>query len=155
MKLNIEKFMKTEMGAELEETIRCWDKAIEERRKVTPGLSSRTEEDKGMGYHYWNNTCKSCQDRWEVFKLAIHQFYGIEFFFTRTDEYFGICTEDETTWLMKEDRQQKEIDTTFTEEELKKVETEEERQHLIECAADNSKLDEWYMQIMTKYNLWK
>lgn len=110
MKLNIEKFMKTEMGGELEETIRCWDKAIEERKKVTPGLSSHTEEDKGMGYHYWNNTCKSCQDRWEVFKLAIHQFYGIEFFFTRTDEYFGICTEDETTWLMKEDRQQKAVE---------------------------------------------
>ena len=27
MKLNKEKFMKTEMGGELEETIRTWDKA--------------------------------------------------------------------------------------------------------------------------------
>lgn len=45
--------------------------------------------------------------------------------------------------------------TLFTDEELEKVENEEERQHLIECAADNSKLDEWYMQIMTKYGLWK
>lgn len=33
MKLNKEKFMKTEMGGELEETIRTWDKAIDERRK--------------------------------------------------------------------------------------------------------------------------
>lgn len=27
------------------------------------------------------------------------KFYGIEFFFTRTDEYFGIVTEDEADWL--------------------------------------------------------
>ena len=31
IKLNKEKFMKTEMGAELEETIRCWDRTIEEK----------------------------------------------------------------------------------------------------------------------------
>lgn len=92
MKLNKEKFMKTEMGGELEETIRTWDKAIDERRKATPGIGN---PDQGLGFKYWDNTCRSCQDRWEVFKLAIKQFYGIEFFFTRTDEYFGVCSEDE------------------------------------------------------------
>ena len=40
MKLNKEKFMKTEMGGELEETIRTWDKAIDERRKATPGIAN-------------------------------------------------------------------------------------------------------------------
>lgn len=35
MKLNKEKFMKTEMGGELEETIRTWDKALDERRRKT------------------------------------------------------------------------------------------------------------------------
>ena len=83
MKLNKEKFMKTEMGGELEETIRTWDKAIDERKKATPGIGN---PDQGLGLEYWENTCRSCQDRWEVFKLAIKQFYGIEFFFTRTDE---------------------------------------------------------------------
>lgn len=82
MKLNKEKFMKTEMGGELEETIRTWDKALDERRKATPGIGN---PDQGLGFKYWDNTCRSCQDRWEVFKLAIKQFYGIEFFFTRTD----------------------------------------------------------------------
>lgn len=96
MKLNKEKFMKTEMGGELEETIRTWDKAIDERRKATPGIGN---PDQGLGFKYWDNTCRSCQDRWEVFKLAIKQFYGIEFFFTRTDEYFGVCSEDESIWL--------------------------------------------------------
>ena len=46
-------------------------------------------------------------------------------------------------------------DAAFTDEELARVDTEEERKHLVECAADNSKLDEWYFQIMTKYDLWK
>ena len=101
MKLNKEKFMKTEMGGELEETIRTWDKAIDERRKATPGIGN---PDQGLGFKYWDNTCRSCQDRWEVFKLAIKQFYGIEFFFTRTDEYFGVCSEDEQVWLIKEEK---------------------------------------------------
>ena len=34
MKLNIKKFMMTEMGGELEETIKAWDQALEERRKA-------------------------------------------------------------------------------------------------------------------------
>lgn len=105
MKLNVKKFMETEMGGELEETIRTWDKAIDERRKATPGIGN---PDQGLGFKYWDNTCGSCQDRWEVFKLAIKQFYGIEFFFTRTDEYFGVCSEDENIWLMKEKRENEE-----------------------------------------------
>lgn len=35
MKLNVKKFMETEMGGGLEETIHTWDKAIDERRKAT------------------------------------------------------------------------------------------------------------------------
>lgn len=73
MKLNIKKFMMTEMGGELEETIKAWDQALEERRKATPGIG---DPDQGLGFGYWDRTCKSCQDRWEVFKLAIRQFYG-------------------------------------------------------------------------------
>ena len=72
MKLNIKKFMMTEMGGELEETIKAWDQALKERRKATPGIG---DPDQGLGFGYWDRTCKSCQDRWEVFKLAIRQFY--------------------------------------------------------------------------------
>ena len=49
MKLNKEKFMKTEMGGELEETIRTWDKAIDERRKATPGILMNSGQCK-----FWN-----------------------------------------------------------------------------------------------------
>ena len=45
--------------------------------------------------------------------------------------------------------------TLFSDEELAKVETEEERQHLIECAKDNSKIDMKYFEIMKKYDLFE
>lgn len=82
MKLNIKKFMMTEMGGELEETIKAWDQALEERRKATPRIG---DPDQGIGFGYWDRTCKSCQDRWEVFKLAIRQFYGIELMKKQSD----------------------------------------------------------------------
>ena len=50
MKLNIKKFMMTEMGGELEETIKAWDQALEERRKATPGIG---DPDQGIGFGYW------------------------------------------------------------------------------------------------------
>lgn len=45
--------------------------------------------------------------------------------------------------------------TLFSEEELARVETEEERTHLIECAKDNSKIDMRYFDIMKKYDLFE
>lgn len=45
--------------------------------------------------------------------------------------------------------------TLFSEEELARVETEEERNHLIECAKDNSKIDMRYFDIMKKYDLFE
>ena len=53
MRLNVKKFMETEMGGELEETIRAWDKALDERRKATPGIRN---SDRGLGFKYWDNT---------------------------------------------------------------------------------------------------
>ena len=88
MKLNIKKFMMTEMGGELEETIKAWDQALEERRKATPGLAIRIRDwasDTGI-------VPVKLSGQMGSFKLAIRQFYGIEFNFTRTDEYFGIAT---------------------------------------------------------------
>lgn len=60
MKLNKEKFMKTEMGGELEETIRTWDKALDERRKATPGIGTSNQ---GLGFKYWENTCRKHTER--------------------------------------------------------------------------------------------
>lgn len=36
--------------------------------------------------------------------MAIRQFYGVEYCFTRTDTYYGLVTEDETDWLFRVER---------------------------------------------------
>ena len=97
MKFDKEKFLKTDFGEELELTIRCWDDALEKRRKA------RCNYDKEYGC--WDRICQSYQDKWEVFKLAIQQFFGITYNFTRTDEHFGLVTEDEKDWLLKVERE--------------------------------------------------
>ncbi len=84
MKLDKEKFLKTEFGAELKNCVECWDKwLIEKDHKATE----------------W------CQAQWEVYKMALRQFYGVEYAFTRTDECFGVINEnDEKDWLFKVER---------------------------------------------------
>lgn len=104
MRMNKKKFMQTAMGMEIESTVRTWDSALEEKKKAE---LRNGHPDQGLGYTYWNNTCISCQAKWEAFKVAIYQFYGILFYFTRTDEYFGICNEDESIWLLKIRRERK------------------------------------------------
>lgn len=79
-KLNKEKFLKTEFGSNMKECVTAWDKWL--------SIGDRKAAE-------W------CQAQWEVYKAAIRQFYGVEYFFTRTDEYFGVVTEDETDWLFK------------------------------------------------------
>lgn len=92
MKLEKKKFLESEFGEELECTITAWDQALEK--------SSRTGEDKEN-----LKTLARCQAQWKVYRLAIKHFYGVEYYFTRTDEYYGLCTEDESDWLMKVDRE--------------------------------------------------
>lgn len=77
MKMNKEQFLKTEFGGELESTITAWDDAL-----------SRNREDKEV-----LRTLAWCQAQWEVYRMAIKHFYGVEYHFTRTDEYYGLCTE--------------------------------------------------------------
>ena len=90
MKLNKEQFLKTEFGGELESTITVWDDALNRNRENKEVL----------------RTLAWCQAQWEVYRMAIKHFYGVEYHFTRTDEYYGLCTEDEGDWLMKFDREQ-------------------------------------------------
>lgn len=79
-RMNKEKFLKTEVGRSLEQCINEWDERLEKG---------------GRKAALW------CQAQWEVYQMALKQFYGIEYHFSRTDEYFGICTEDESDWLFK------------------------------------------------------
>lgn len=68
MKMNKEQFLKTEFGGELESTITAWDDAL-----------SRNREDKEV-----LRTLAWCQAQWEVYRMAIKHFYGVEYHFTRS-----------------------------------------------------------------------
>lgn len=94
-KLNKEKFLKTELGGNLYECIKAWDEALSDVQKRFFG----TDE-----YKRARKTASWCQAQWEVYKMTIKQFYGIEYNFTRTDEYYGLTTEDERDWLIKMER---------------------------------------------------
>lgn len=82
MKLNKDKFLKTELGGNLQECVKSWDFALRGGNK-TKSLAD------------W------CQAQWEVYQIMFRQLYNIDYHFSRTDEYFGVCTEDETDWLFK------------------------------------------------------
>lgn len=60
--------------------------------------------------------CKNwdrCLAQHEVYQMAVKQFYGVEYHFSRTDDYFGLCTEDEQDWLFKYDREAAKGSETF------------------------------------------
>lgn len=95
MKLNKEKFLKTEVGAELKSCIISWDKALDDCRKY----SWETVE-----YKCERKVADWCQAQWEVYKIVLLQFFGVEYCFTRTDEYFGLVTKDGKNWLFKINR---------------------------------------------------
>ena len=94
LKMNKKKFLKTEFGAELDSCVKAWDKALDN----CCIFSQETEE-----YKRERKAADWCQAQWEVYQKAIKQFYGIEYHFTRTDEYFGVVTEEDD-WLIKIER---------------------------------------------------
>ena len=93
MKLNKEKFLKTEFGSELHTTIRALDFYLCEKRKL-----SINEENKVL-----DNDIRVLFAEWRRYQLALMQFYCIGYHFSRTDSYYGICTDD-GDWLFKEER---------------------------------------------------
>lgn len=98
MKLNKEKFLKTELGSSLHGCITAWDYWLTELRK----FSIDTIDQK---YRETRRAADWCQAQWEVYQMALKRFYGVEYHFSRTDEYFGVCTEDEADWLFKVERE--------------------------------------------------
>lgn len=97
MKLNKEKFLKTELGGNLRECITSWDHWLNEMGKIQ---TTHIEE------NYWKlrKATDWCQAQWEVYRIMFRQLYKVEYHFSRTDECFGVCTEDETDWLFKVER---------------------------------------------------
>ena len=44
-------------------------------------------------------------DLWSMAQAALKEITGIEFHFSRTDEHYGICTEDGQEFLLKFERE--------------------------------------------------
>lgn len=98
MKLNKEKFLKTEFGSKLQECVTAWDHWLTELDQFTFNASS-TE------YKRVRKAADWCQAQWDVYQMAMKQFYGIDFYFKRTEQYFGVYAMDESCYLFEIDRE--------------------------------------------------
>lgn len=98
MKLNKEEFLKTEFGIELKKTVEAMEYTLSMMSKC---IDMNNWED----IKQYDNGLYNLLDCFNIFRLAIKQFYGIEYFFDRTDNYFGICTKDGSDWLFKVERE--------------------------------------------------
>ncbi len=98
LKMNEKKFFKTEFGAELDQCVKALDKTLELRAKAEHFSEEWKKEQKALDELF---------ARLDVYKQGLRTFYGLNLCFTRTDEYFGLCTEDESYFLMKIDREEK------------------------------------------------
>lgn len=96
--MNKKEFLKTELGKGLYGCVVMWDKALE--MQYLNYYDSKEYKD-GMQAALW------CQAQWEVYQIALKQFCGVEFHFNRTDECYGVCTED-GDWLIKINRKVRE-----------------------------------------------
>lgn len=92
MKINKEKFLKTELGSGLTECVLSWDKALDKCREY---------QYSGYEYQRERKVADWCQAQWQVYQTVLRQFYGTEYCFTRTDDYVGIVSKDGSDWLLK------------------------------------------------------
>lgn len=67
MKLNKEKFLKSELGGKLQECVAVWDYWL---AKINESYETRTDVER-------------YQAQWEVFQTVLRQFYNVEYHFTR------------------------------------------------------------------------
>ena len=97
MKLYKDKFLLSEFGSELTSTVCAIDFYLNEKSKLSYFENPNT-------YKKLENCISTLFAQWEVYKLALKCFYGIEYHFTRTDKYFGIVTRSQDEWLFKKNR---------------------------------------------------
>ena len=77
MKLNKEKFLKSELGGNLQECVTAWDHWLTELRKFNIDTV-------GQKYRETRKAADWCQAQWEVFQTVMRQFYNIEYHFSRS-----------------------------------------------------------------------
>lgn len=92
LELNKEEFFESEFGHKLQECIRQLDWAFEEMGDPLKPFEDREDrKDYRMA-------------QWKIFRLALREFYGIDYKFMSTSHCYGVCTLDGKEWLFKVDR---------------------------------------------------
>lgn len=100
-RLDPEEFQRTPIGEELRKIVNTWDIALENRWKAIRGIQGYPGAERLPDVKDWEQMCAECRARWEVMKIVLREIYGVEFHFTRTEQYTGICDENETVWLVQ------------------------------------------------------
>lgn len=95
MKFNKEEFLRTELGQMMKECTRNRVNALKDVGKCS---LDTPEYDEAL------KTAAICAEKWEVYRAAVKQFYGVECYFTKRGDYSGITLEDKTNWLLKINR---------------------------------------------------
>ncbi len=92
---NKEKFLKTDFGKSLKKCVVHLDAALILSGSFPTGSDELINARQNVKIHL---------GKFQVYQLALCQYYGLELHFSRTDDYFGVCTEDESFWLFKVER---------------------------------------------------
>lgn len=72
MKLNKEKFLKSELGGNLQECVTAWDHWLTELRKFNIDTV-------GQKYRETRKAADWCQAQFEVFQTVMRQFYNVKY----------------------------------------------------------------------------
>lgn len=91
-----DEFLKTTFCRNMIVCVTAWDYYLNEQEKNNHGELEQLERIRVE--------LALCMAKWEVYQAALMCFYNVEYYLSRTEEYFGICTEDESDWLFKEAR---------------------------------------------------
>lgn len=95
-----EEILKTEFGIKLTTLAMELDMAMQQRAKLNMWVD--LERAKGL-----DREIRKMLAQLDIFKLALKSFADLDLNFTRTDEYYGLCTEDESYFLIKTERRSK------------------------------------------------
>lgn len=104
-----EEFRKTPIGEELAKIVNTWDIAIENRWQALRGVERYPGAERLPDAKDWEQMCAECRARWEVMQTVLREIYGVEFHFTRTEQYAGVCDETETVWLVQKFRKMEDL----------------------------------------------
>ncbi len=93
-----EEFLHSRIGKELKDCIANLDEAKTKAKKCK-AINDTT------GFMIARDCAGACWEQWKIFQMVTHELTSLYYQFVRTDEYYGLATEDESDWLFKVNRE--------------------------------------------------